>query len=120
MTDRTHIQIRRIYDEPSPDDGTRVLVDRLWPRGISKGRAHLDEWCKDVAPSPNLRKWYHHEPALFEEFTRRYTDELDQPGPAAAVAHLKSLAAQAPLTLLTATRNPEISEAEVLRQVLDG
>jgi uncharacterized protein YeaO (DUF488 family) len=118
MTNRSRVEVRRIYDAPMPDDGTRVLVDRLWPRGVSKARAHLDEWCKDIAPSTGLRDWYHHDPTLFGEFTRRYTDELRAPVPAAALAHLQELATQQPLTLLTATKNPDISEAAVLRQLL--
>lgn len=118
MTDRNRIQVRRIYDAPMPDDGTRVLVDRLWPRGVSKVRAQLDEWCKDIAPSPGLRQWYHHDPTLFGEFTRRYSEELRDPVPAAALAHLQELATQRPLTLLTATKDPDISEAAVLRQRL--
>jgi uncharacterized protein YeaO (DUF488 family) len=118
MDQQHRVQLRRIYDAPMPDDGTRVLVDRLWPRGISKTRAHLDEWCKQIAPSTELRNWYHHAPELFEEFSRRYTAELDDPEPAAALAHLTDLAAQQTLTLLTATKNPDISEAAVLVNVL--
>ena len=114
------VQVRRIYDAPLPDDGARVLVDRLWPRGVSKSRAHLDEWCKQVAPSSGLRTWYHHDPDLFQEFSRRYAAELNDPEPAAALAHLKELAAEGPLTLLTATKRPEISEAAVLAAILTG
>ena len=68
------VQVRRAYEEPTPGDGTRVLVDRLWPRGLSKEKADLDEWCKSVAPSTALRKWYDHDPERFEEFTRRPGD----------------------------------------------
>ena len=118
MTDLTGVRVRRIYDDPLPDDGTRVLVDRLWPRGVSKSRAQLDEWCKDIAPSTELRRWYQHDPTLFAEFSRRYVHELREPTPAAALAHLEELAAQRPLTLLTATKNPEISEAAVLCELL--
>jgi uncharacterized protein YeaO (DUF488 family) len=112
------VQVRRIYDTPMPDDGTRVLVDRLWPRGVSKTRAQLDDWCKQIAPSSELRTWYHHDPELFDEFTRRYTAELRDPEPAAALAHLRELAGQQPLTLLTATKDPGISEAAVLADLL--
>jgi uncharacterized protein YeaO (DUF488 family) len=115
---RFPVRVRRIYDEPTPDDGARVLVDRLWPRGVSKARAQIDEWCKDVAPSAGLREWYHHDPELFAEFGRRYVDELGSAAPAVALNHLKDLAAQRPLTLLTATKNPDISEAEVLLRLL--
>lgn len=119
MTDHVRVQLRRIYDVPIPDDGTRVLVDRLWPRGISKGRAQLDEWCKDIAPSPELRGWYHHDPELFGEFSRRYIEDLGNPAPAAALAHLKELARQKkPLILLTASKSPEIIDAAVLLKLL--
>ncbi|MGE0215384.1 DUF488 domain-containing protein [Mycolicibacterium sp.] len=119
MSRHQRIQVRRIYDSPSADDGVRVLVDRLWPRGVSKEAAHLDEWCKQIAPSPDLRTWYRHDPELFDEFARRYTDELRDPDRAAALAHLSSLAAQGrPLTLLTATKDTAISEAAVLATIL--
>lgn len=119
MTSRQHhVQVRRIYEEPTPDDGTRVLVDRIWPRGVSKERAHLDEWCKQIAPSTELRKWYGHDPSRFDEFTRRYRDELDDPDRAAALAHLRELASTQMLTLLTATKRPDISEAAVLAKLI--
>ncbi|MGH3536144.1 MAG: DUF488 domain-containing protein [Pseudonocardiaceae bacterium] len=114
MSPRRNVQVRRIYDPPAPDDGIRVLVDRIWPRGVSKGRAQLDEWCKEIAPSTELRKWYHHDPALFEEFARRYRDELTEPVHAAALEHLRELAKKQTLTLLTATTHAEISEAALL------
>jgi len=112
------VRVRRVYEEPDPGDGTRVLVDRIWPRGLTKARAALDEWCKDVAPSGELRKWYGHDPARFEEFGRRYRLELKDPERAEALAHLRALAKDRPLTLLTATRQPEISEAAVLAALL--
>ncbi|MFI1465392.1 DUF488 domain-containing protein [Nocardia carnea] len=117
MTRRT-VQIRRIYDDPTPKDGTRVLVDRLWPRGVSKTRAHLDEWCKQIAPSTELRTWYGHDPQLFDAFARRYRDELTQPGRAEALSHLRELADHNDLTLLTATKNTGISEAAVLADLI--
>ncbi|KAA0082480.1 DUF488 family protein [Mycolicibacterium sp. P9-64] len=120
MSTRIQVQVRRIYDAPMPSDGVRVLVDRLWPRGVSKSRAHLDEWCKQIAPSTDLRNWYHHDPESFDEFALRYADELRDPEPAAALAHLRELAEKQTLTLLTATKNPEISEAAVLARLLSG
>ena len=90
------VRVRRAYDEPEPDDGTRVLVDRLWPRGLSKARAALDEWCKNVAPSGELRTWYNHDPDRFEEFSRRYQQELQDPERAEALAHLRELARRRP------------------------
>jgi uncharacterized protein YeaO (DUF488 family) len=112
------VRVRRIYDEPSPDDGARVLVDRIWPRGMSKDRARLDEWCKQVAPSTELRTWYAHDPKRFAEFSRRYRAELAEPERASAFDHLRSLAAGGTLTLLTATKSADISEAAVLADLL--
>lgn len=91
VTRQRHVRVRRIYDPATPGDGTPVLVDRIWPRGISKARAHLDEWCKQIAPSTELRKWYRHDPKLFNEFVRRYRDELTEPSRADALAHLHDL-----------------------------
>jgi uncharacterized protein YeaO (DUF488 family) len=118
MTGRHRIEIGRVYDAPAREDGTRVLVDRIWPRGLSKEKACLDEWCKAVAPSTALRKWYDHDPQRFAEFGRRYRSELHEPAPAAALQHLVELAAQGPLTLLTATKQADISEAAILVELL--
>lgn len=112
------VQVRRVYDEPEPRDGARVLVDRLWPRGLRKDAAHLDEWAKDVAPSTELRKWYAHDPAKFAEFCRRYTAELATGAPRAALDQLAARAAAGPVTLLTATRDAAHSEAAVLAGLL--
>ena len=107
------VQVRRVYDEPLGTDGARILVDRLWPRGLSKERARLDEWLKDVAPSTELREWYGHVPERFDEFSRRYEAEL-----AGSVA-LQSLKDRpGAVTLLTASKHPEISEAAVLARLL--
>jgi uncharacterized protein YeaO (DUF488 family) len=107
MMAQAKVQVRRIYEKPPPGDGTRVLVERIWPRGLTK--AALDEWCKEVAPSAELRKWYSHDPERFEEFGRRYRSELKEPEQANALAHLREPAKGRLLTLLTATRQPEIS-----------
>lgn len=114
----TRVRIARIYDQPTDDGAARVLVDRLWPRGVSKERAALDEWCKQVAPSPDLRKWYDHVPERFPEFRRRYLAELAEGEPAQALAHLRELARDRPLLLLTASKDPAISEAKVLAEDL--
>jgi uncharacterized protein YeaO (DUF488 family) len=114
------VRVRRIYDEPTPADGTRVLIDRIWPRGMTKARAHLDDWRKDIAPSTELRKWYHHDPARFEEFTRRYRDELNERHHKAALRDLQALAMKNTLTLLTATTDVTISEAAVLADMVRG
>jgi len=114
----TDIRVRRIYDEPAAEDGARVLVDRVWPRGMRKDAAHLDDWAKDVAPSAELRTWYRHDPAKFDEFRRRYTAELDEPGRREALGRLRALAADRPVTLLTATRDLDLSQAAVLAGLL--
>jgi uncharacterized protein YeaO (DUF488 family) len=118
MGQNRHVQVRRVYEEPEPGDGRRVLVDRVWPRGLSKDRAHLDEWCKQVAPSTDLRTWYGHDPERYPEFTRRYRTELAEPERAMALADLRELAATGPLTLLTATKRSDISQAAVLAEML--
>lgn len=112
------VRARRVYEAATPSDGRRVLVDRLWPRGLSKEKACLDEWLKAVAPSDELRRWYGHEPTRFAEFTRRYQAELKEPEQAEALRHLRDEARAGPVTLLTATRDLEHSEAEVLVQQL--
>jgi uncharacterized protein YeaO (DUF488 family) len=112
------IRIRRVYDPPSPQDGVRVLVDRVWPRGLRKADAKLDEWAKDLAPSTDLRKWYGHDPAKFSEFRHRYIEELDESGQRARLAEVHDRAASRPVTLLTATRDVDISQAAVLAELL--
>jgi uncharacterized protein YeaO (DUF488 family) len=114
------IRVRRVYDEPTPADGHRVLVDRLWPRGLSKEKAQLDLWCKEVAPSTELRKWYSHDPERYGEFADRYRAELTEAKRAAALTELRDLAARGPLTLLTASKRDDISEAAVLAEVISG
>ena len=110
------VQIKRIHDEPSAEDGLRVLVDRLWPRGISKERAALDEWCADIAPSAALRKWFAHDARRWSEFRRRYRAELR--AHAALLQTLRERAAVQRVTLLYAAREPRINHALVLRDVL--
>ena len=102
--------MKRVYDEPTAADGVRVLADRLWPRGLSKEKAELDLWPKDVTPSTDLRKWYHQNPDSFEEFAERYRVELD--ANAAAVDDLRS--AGDTITLLTATKELDHSQLPVL------
>jgi uncharacterized protein YeaO (DUF488 family) len=114
MTSELQVHARRVYDAPSPADGTRVLVDRVWPRGLTRTAARIDEWARAVAPSTELRRWYGHDPGRFEEFRRRYRTELTEPERQAAVDHLRELARSGPLTLLTATKDLEHSQAAVL------
>jgi uncharacterized protein YeaO (DUF488 family) len=112
------VRVARVYEQPGPDDGARVLVDRLWPRGLAKEAAALDDWCKQIAPSNELRTWFGHDPARFEEFVVRYRDELDDPERAAALADLRARCAREQVTLLTATRALDISHAAVLAGLL--
>ena len=118
MAAPAQVRVRRVYEAPGPADGRRVLVDRLWPRGLSRSRAALDEWLKTVAPSDELRRWYGHQPEKFATFRQRYEQELRSPERSGAVDHLRELAGQGPLTLLTATRDAEHSEAAVLAELL--
>ncbi|WP_035846961.1 DUF488 domain-containing protein [Kitasatospora azatica] len=115
---RSPIRTRRVYDPPDPADGYRVLVDRLWPRGLSKERAALDEWAKDLAPSTELRHWLHESPdERAEEFATRYRAELDTPG---AREQLAALRAHGTLTLLTANKDPDALHAGVLAELLSS
>jgi uncharacterized protein YeaO (DUF488 family) len=120
MTTKHKVQVRRAYDEPQRGDGIRVLVDRIWPRGLTKERAELDEWCKAVSPSTELRKWYGHAPERFEEFGRRYRVELKEASRAEAMEHLREQAKRRNVTLLTATKQAELSEATVLANLIRG
>jgi uncharacterized protein YeaO (DUF488 family) len=119
-TAASRFELRRVYDQDAPGAGYRVLVDRLWPRGISKQDATLDEWAKDLAPTTDLRRWYGHDPARFVEFARRYRAELQRDPAAAAVARLRLLAGDRVVVLVTATRDVERSGARVLLDVLTG
>lgn len=109
---------RRIYQAPAPDDGRRVLVDRLWPRGVSREAARLDAWLKDIAPSHELRRWFHGPQGTREEFRRRYQAELSAPDAARALDGLRDLAAAEPVTLLTAATEPEHGHVAVLLALL--
>ncbi|MBC7441530.1 MAG: DUF488 family protein [Ramlibacter sp.] len=119
------MRIKRVYDEPAAADGVRVLVDRLWPRGVSKGRARLDLWLKDVAPSPDLRTWWNHDPERQAEFAARYIAELDgAPETRQAVAELRALVARnaaehTETTLLYGARDPLVNHARVLADYVD-
>lgn len=113
-------KIKRIYDEESPDDGKRILVDRLWPRGISKERADLYQWNKDITPSPELRKWFGHLPERFEEFKAKYIYELDHsPDKIAAVNALIELGKNNTVTLLYGAKDPKINHAIILLNYLE-
>ena len=111
-----NITIKRIYDPKEPGDGYRVLVDRLWPRGISKEKASWDEWLKNIAPSTALRQWFAHDPVRCDALRKKYDEELD--GHGEAVSHLLRLARKGKVTLLYSARNTEHNEAAALRDYL--
>jgi len=110
------VRTKRAYEPTSEEDGYRVLVERLWPRGVSRERARLDEWAKEISPSPELRRWYGHEPARFDEFRRRYLDELA--GHEQKLEELRRRAESGPLTLVYAARDEERNSAVLLAEVL--
>ena len=112
------ITLKRVYDEPTSSDGIRVLVERLWPRGLSKERAHVDLWLKEIAPSHELRTWFGHDPEKFAEFRRRYEAELASGAGQSALCTLRDLAKQGPLTLVFAAHDIEHTNAVVLRDLL--
>lgn len=114
----SEVRLSRVYAEPSPQDGLRVLVDRIWPRGLSRQAAHVDEWFKDVAPSKELRVWYGYDPDKYTEFRRRYRAELAEPERGAALERLRELVRERPMTLVTATKDIEHSQAAVLAERL--
>jgi uncharacterized protein YeaO (DUF488 family) len=110
------VSVKRIYEPSSKQDGMRILVDRIWPRGMSKERAKVDLWLKDVAPSTELRKWFHHDPTNWDEFKRRYVAELKERPE--AVAQLKQAVKRGPVTLLFSARDCERNQAIVLKEYL--
>lgn len=112
------IRIKRAYDDPGPDDGLRILIDRLWPRGMRKAKLKLDAWVKHLAPSNALRKWYQHDPEKFAEFRKRYVAELKQQGE--GLAELRQTVKGRTVTLLTSTKELDLSHATVLRDLLKG
>ena len=114
----SHLRLKRAYEPAGPDDGARILVDRLWPRGVSKAKAALDEWIKDVAPSTELRKWFSHDPARWAEFQRRYRAELR--GQSETLARIRDLAREHVVTLVYSAHDEQHNDAVVLRAVLLG
>jgi uncharacterized protein YeaO (DUF488 family) len=110
------IRIKRAYDPPGADDGLRILIDRLWPRGLAKSKLKLDAWPKHLSPSNDLRKWYQHDPEKFAEFRKRYVAELKAEGE--GLDELRAAVKGRTVTLLTATRELDLSHATVLRDLL--
>src|SRR3954452_14967790 len=115
------VMVKRVYEKPSVSDGVRSLVERLWPRGVSKTAAALDHWLRDLAPSDALRRWFHTHPAQWNMFRKRYFVELSEPAAAAALEQLYDVARRRKkLTLLYASQNQEHNNAVVLRDLLEG
>ena len=112
------IALKRVYEQAEAEDGTRVLVDRLWPRGLRKDKAQIDFWAKDVAPSNTLRRWFGHRPERWEEFAKRYRAELAAPETQPQVESLRALTRKGRVTLLYATRDESMNNAVVLRDDL--
>jgi uncharacterized protein YeaO (DUF488 family) len=112
----SHVKLKRAYEPAGPDDGTRILVDRLWPRGLSKAEAAVDRWLKEIAPSTELRQWFGHDPARWPEFRRRYTEELRQH--AAVLDEVRALAREDTVTLVYGARDETHNDAVALKDVL--
>ncbi|HYB20366.1 MAG TPA: DUF488 domain-containing protein [Thermodesulfobacteriota bacterium] len=112
------IKIKRIYDPPSPGDGQRILVDRLWPRGMKKEEAHIDEWLKEISPSNELRKWYSHDPAKWPEFKRRYRAEISRETD--LLKRIKNEGKKGTVTLLFSSKELELNNATALKEIVEG
>jgi uncharacterized protein YeaO (DUF488 family) len=113
-----NVKLKRAYERASRTDGTRVLIDRLWPRGVRKADAAIDRWAKELAPSTALRQWFGHDPARWQEFRRRYAEELSEH--TAEVSQLRALARNAPITLVFSARDEAHNDAVVLKDLLLG
>src|SRR3954447_17125169 len=113
---RTDVRLKRVYEQADPSDGYRALIDRLWPRGVSREQASLDSWERDLAPSGGLRRWFRHDPSRFGEFRRRYIEELRPEH--ARISELRSLAREGTLTLVYAARDTENNDATVFAEIL--
>jgi uncharacterized protein YeaO (DUF488 family) len=111
-----NVKLKRAYEPPTPEDGTRILIDRLWPRGVSKERAAIDQWMKEIAPSTALRKWFGHDPARWQEFRRRYAEEVA--AHADLLETLRKLARSGPITLVYAARDEKHNDAVELRELI--
>jgi uncharacterized protein YeaO (DUF488 family) len=120
MAPTTGFRVRRVYDPPESGDGARVLVDRLWPRGLAKGQAAVDEWPKVLTPTGELRTWYHANPEQYDEFARRYREELAAPDHQDAARRLRELAGRSTVTLLTAVKDPGHGHVPVLLSHLES
>ncbi len=113
-----NVRLKRAYEAPAAEDGARILIDRLWPRGVSKADAALNQWMKDIAPSTELRKWFGHDPARWEEFRRRYAEELHRNGD--LLNQLRTVARQGPVTLVYSAHDEAHNDAVVLRDQVLG
>ncbi len=112
------LKIKRAYEERDSSDGKRILIDRLWPRGLSKAEAGIDEWLKDLAPSTELRKWFGHDPEKWHEFRRRYSEELKDPGKKVLLEKVARMAGQGNVTLVYSAKDTEHSDVKVLQEII--
>ena len=112
------IRLKRVYEPTSPEDGVRILVDRVWPRGMSRADAHVDEWLRELGPSTELRKWFGHDPARWDEFRQRYRAELATPDQQGRLEHIREVAAGRPLTLVYSAKDTEHNQAVVIAEEL--
>ncbi len=119
MPDQPEIRIQRVYNVDRPTVGKRILVDRVWPRGLTKESLHLDAWMRELGPSDELRTWFGHDPARWEEFQRRYRAELARPDQQARLGELEKMALEGPVTLLYGARDEAHNQAVVLKEVLE-
>ncbi|UGU31354.1 DUF488 family protein [Mycolicibacterium smegmatis] len=118
MASKHEVRLARVYEEPEPGEGHRVLVDRLWPRGLRKDDPRIGQWLPEVAASTELRRWYGHAPERYDEFARRYTAELQVPPAAEALDELRDIVRAGPVVLVTATKDIELSHLSVLARLL--
>ena len=112
------LKTKRAYDKPEPSDGQRILIDRLWPRGLTKAEAGIDEWLKDLGPSTELRKWFGHDPEKWREFKKRYLQELAEPGKIALLEKIAQTAKQTTVTLVYSARDTEHSDVKVIKELI--
>ena len=117
MANKDNIVIKRVYDVPTKDDGYRILVDRLWPRGVKKADLPYDEWNKEITPSTELRKWFNHKAECFDEFAKKYEEELEQHNE--SLENIRLIAKKHKITLLYAAKDPKLNQAVILKNVLN-
>ncbi len=117
--DDMSVHVKRVYEDAHEDDGVRILVDRIWPRGVSKEDAALDDWMKEISPTTDLRKWFNHDPKKFADFKQKYKEELTTGTQRKALDKVKAIARERRVTLVYAAKNEKYNQAVVLKEILD-